>query len=141
MTFECVNCCGKVETMIAFGWDSADETIMRITVADPWTWDEYFAQVDVFNRLLDTLPYTVDVIADYSDVQRLPLNALSFFRRAVAMMHPRMGMMAVVSHNEILHTLGMVLVRLIPQLGEHSRPARTEAEAYRIIARARAGRL
>jgi len=120
-------------------WDNTEKTIVRYIYEGRWTWDEFYAVQDELARMLETVNYKVDIIADMRASAGSPSGSLAHARRVLTSRHPQTGITVLMGANRFVKLLVDVVRQAYPALFEqyNVRLASSIEEAYALIAAAR----
>lgn len=98
-------------------WDNLERRVLRYTVADEWTWEEFYAARERGRQLADAVAHEhIDAIIDLRSGGVFPNNPLFHFRRMPAESHPKLIDSAVVfvGNNLYVSTLLEIMRRINP---------------------------
>jgi hypothetical protein len=73
---------------ITIAWDNDEKTVLRLTAADRWNWNDFHKSMRVATFWLDTVDHAVEMIVDLSQSERLPAGALGHIRSLGTQIHP-----------------------------------------------------
>jgi hypothetical protein len=119
-------------------WDNPEQTILRYTFRENWTWDELFEAIEKGRAMQDGVQHRVDIILDMSRGIKMPGGAIAQFKRVAGVMHPNTGIRVMVTQDRAVLALFDVFARLYRTAAERYRITRTLESAYAIIAEQRA---
>jgi hypothetical protein len=119
---------------ITMDWDNSEKTILRMTFADGWTWDDLYVIAPVAASQMRSVEHTVHVLVDNTRTRRLAEGGPS---RAVDLMKalpPNLGYVVVVTHNlAVRRVLKSVGYMTGTALGHRLLGVATFEEAYQAI--------
>ncbi|MCU0513906.1 MAG: hypothetical protein MUE40_15205 [Anaerolineae bacterium] len=98
-------------------WDDAECRILRLNFDGGWTWDDFYAATRERDRLLNSQPHRVDLLADFSSSGKLPAGSpISSARSVLASPPPNLGMLVIVSNSLFIDVLVNTFQRVFAQL-------------------------
>jgi hypothetical protein len=119
---------------VTLDWDNAEKTILRLTLADGWEWEDLHVVLPVGFSLMQSVDHTVHILVDHTRTNHLAHGALS---RAIDLMDklpPNLGYVVVVTHilplRRALKTIGFIT----GGRGQRLYSTATFDEAYRLMA-------
>lgn len=121
---------------VTVDWDDEARTIVRMNMIGSWTWEEAYAGADNGYAILDSVPYEVGVIIDFSQGAGLPPNAILNARNMIHRRHPRTGLTVFVGTNSMFTALWNIFSRVYTLLArkQNSVFASSVDEARQILA-------
>lgn len=91
---------------VYMAWDDASQTIMRCTSDGKWTWEEYHQTLTQIVELFKKADHRVDLIITREHGSTMPASSpLPHFQRAMQIMPPNVGLVALVNTNAFARTL------------------------------------
>jgi hypothetical protein len=93
-------------------WDNRQKTIMRMTVAGRWTWDEMYRSHDAGERLLNGTQHPYDVIIDWSKSEDIPPAAITSAKSMLDVRSPYIRATVFVGANRPLRSLWRIFCRI-----------------------------
>ena len=123
---------------VSWIWENDEQTIVRFTFVDPWTWEDFLTANAEAGDIVANLNHVVDAIFDFRAGGNLPLGAISVFGTAgqKSLETPTEGLTVVIGMNSFMRTMYNVIVRIHPELKSIVRIASDDDEALAIIATA-----
>ncbi len=116
------------------------ENVIAFTFKPGWTWDDFFAGLDIEKNLLSSFNgERYDVIANFEATSSVPVgNAIGHVRRSLetARKYNR-GLTVVVSKSGYIRALVNTLVRMVPAFRDSFIAVDSLSEAFEIIKRSR----
>ncbi len=113
-------------------WGNDERTIIHEIYEGVLTVEDYYQASEETNRLLDTVPHAVDVIADASRITLIKGNMLNAARQVSLKSRPNQRMVVVVKPDLMIEILISIITKLFP--GMDIRTVKTLEEAYAFIA-------
>lgn len=120
--------------MISVAWHNSEKNVLVMTMATPWSWEEYHQKTAEMYDLLDSVGHKVDVLLDFTESIHLPPNAFSHLCNLDRKTHSNRGAVILVGFSKYLQVIADVLVKLYPAAAKSARMVRTLDEAYRAAA-------
>jgi hypothetical protein len=93
-------------------WDNHQKTIMRMTVAGRWTWDEMYQSHDAGQQLLNGTHHHYDVIIDWSKSEDIPPAAITSAKAMLDVRNPYIRATVFVGTNRALRALWGIFCRI-----------------------------
>lgn len=93
-------------------WDNDDKTVVRMEMTGRWSWEEAFAGSERGYNLLESVPYEVGVIIDFSRSAGLPPNAITHAKGMIQRRHSRTGLTVFVGANAVFMSLWGIFSRV-----------------------------
>jgi hypothetical protein len=116
---------------ISVTWDNEDKTILRMTVVERWTWDEYFASAQQARNEISTVDHPVDIIGDMLRSGPVPLGMpIRRFRFALDMMPANFRKAAIVGGSPFTKSLMIAFMQIYKKASEKMVLTQTIDEAY-----------
>ena len=119
---------------ITIAWDNQDKTVLKGTVAPPFTWDELFDQWDTAVEMIRSRPHPVHLIVISQSNRFPPGNALAQLNRISTNVPQNMGLAIMVTTNRFIAMINSTLFKLSPRLSRRGRVVSSLDEAYALIA-------
>lgn len=94
-------------------WDNSQKTAVHVRYIMPWDWNEYHQAMATLTEMAQKSDVKLNVIADFSQTQRLPAGALSHFNRSSQNSDTR-GIVVIVGANTFIRVLGNALLKINP---------------------------
>jgi hypothetical protein len=113
-------------------FDNEQRTIMRYQFVGRWTWVEYHEAIKNAYELVKAIPYTVNMILDFSQGSVLPHNALSIFGTSMKTPPRDFDFAVVVSESTFIQMLVTVFQRVYRGTGGKLIYAHTLKEAREV---------
>ena len=98
-------------------FDNEQCNLMRYEFIGRWIWPEYYQAIKKAYELAKPVPYTVNMILDFSRGNPLPHNALSNFGASMKTPPRDFDFALVVSESAFIQALVTVFQRVYPGLG------------------------
>ena len=93
----------------ALNWDNGRQTVIRITIEQPWSDEGVTQATSELTHLLDNVSHEVDFIIEFGSSYRLPPEGLSqqfeHYARTPFFTHPNAGHILVVTENTYLRDM------------------------------------
>lgn len=120
---------------VTLDWDNPEKTILRLTLADGWAWEDLKVVSPVAIALMGSVDHTVHVLVDHTKTHDLarggPTHALELMR----ILPPNFGIVVVVAEpvgiRKVLNAVGILTGT---SLGRRIAGVATFEEAYRRFA-------
>jgi hypothetical protein len=94
-------------------WDNPDtKTVVHYEFAGKWTWMEYHAAIAQGYEMVKDIPYTVNMILDFSKGDLLPANALSHFKSSMKQPPREFDHAVVVTRSRFLESMVRIFNRV-----------------------------
>ena len=119
---------------ITIAWDNQDKTILKGTVAPPFTWEELFDQWDIAAEMIRSMPHPVHLIVISQSTGFPPGNALAQLNRISTNVPQNLGLAIMVTTNRFIALINSTLFKLSPRFSRRGRVASSLDEAYALIA-------
>lgn len=115
-------------------WDNDEQTIIRVTFPEEWTWDEWL-EIDVITApMLDSVQHKVCFLADLRQAKRVPSGLqLKVAREILEFRHENSDMLVIFGMNKSIDTLLKVVLMALSRLRTHIEIVDTLDEAYERI--------
>lgn len=121
--------------MINVQWSKIEKNVIIWKFNPPWTFEDFDAARAESYAMIDSAEGNVDIIFLTSEAQYIPPGTIAYLRKNVIHHHPRHGYIVVVGAKTHLMTLLNCLTELVPGFANYLRFARTQTEAYVVIAK------
>jgi hypothetical protein len=96
-------------------WDDTEtKTVVRYEFLGKWTWSEYHIAINQAYEMVKDIPYTVNMILDFSKGDLLPANALSHFKSSMSHPPREFDYALVVTRSRFLESMVSIFRRLSP---------------------------
>jgi hypothetical protein len=115
-------------------WANTACTVLICRLIDPWTWRDYHAASRHVHEMLDSVAHQVITVVDFSNAATLPKDSLVHFKHALRHTHPRQALLIIVGANTFIHTIGAIITKTYPTLGNNLHIVSTIEDAYDVIA-------
>jgi hypothetical protein len=119
---------------IVMTWDNREKTIIKATVAAPFTWDELFSTWDSTVKMIREESHPVHMIVISQSSGFPPGNALAQLNRISTNVPPNLGLAIMVTTNRFIGLINSTLFKLSPSFSRRGRVVSSLEEAYRLIA-------
>jgi hypothetical protein len=116
-------------------FDNEQRTIMRYEFIGRWTWQEYHQAIEQGYTLSKPIPYTVNLILDFSQGNTLPHNALSIFGTSMKTPPRDFDFAVVVSQSAFIQMVVKVFQRVYREMGNKLIYVQTIKEAREVAER------
>lgn len=84
-------------------WQDEERTIILQIFTGNWTWEEFYAVCDQSTRMMETVTWRVDLIADFTHTGAIPIGgAMTHAKNVVSNFPPNWGALAVVTTNQLV---------------------------------------
>jgi hypothetical protein len=113
-------------------FDNELRTIIRYEFIGRWTWQEYHQTIQKAYELAKPVPYTVNMILDFSRGNALPHNALSMFGTSMKTPPRAFDFAVFVSESSFIQMLVTVFQRIHREVGAKLIYVRTLKEAREV---------
>ena len=118
-------------------WDNEEQTIIRWTFPEEWTWDDYYSALHISRQLCGQVTYMVDVIVDMQANQSIPNHVFTHAKNAVQTSSLNVGVIVVIGVHPLLRSAYNTFKRLYDKMTRSSRRelhmVALETKAYQII--------
>lgn len=120
---------------IVFGWDNTEQTVVRLTLLDNWTWADFYSINNEVVALLRSTDRRVHLLLDYSQTRTVPLGGFITHLRNVLQAYPaNCGLTIIVTRNMLVQRLiGVFKQTYQADLGKRVLLAAAFDDAYRLI--------
>ena len=124
---------------VTMAWDDTDKTIMLCNSQGRWTWEEYHETLTQIVEYFKETDNRVDLIITRDPHASMPSGSpMPHFQRAMRVMPPNVGLVALVNTNGFARALVSMFSKLFPTtdtatliiVGSHEE-ARTKIAAHR----------
>ena len=124
---------------VTMAWDDADKTIMLCNSQGRWTWEEYHETLSRIVEFFKETDNRVDLIITRDPQASMPSGSpMPHFQRAMRVMPPNVGLVALVNTNGFARALVSMFTKLFATtdtatliiVGSHEE-ARTKIAAHR----------
>ena len=126
---------------ISVGWDSDVQTTLLFAVSSSWTWEEFYASIELARQLADSseLQY-IHSIVDIHEGSMFPQNALLHFRRMPFNASPKLkaGTIVIVGGSFFVKALMDILRHLNYDVMERFHSVHSLQEAHALLAKEQA---
>jgi hypothetical protein len=126
---------------IQVAWGNYDRTVVLYTFDGAWTWQEFFAAIDIARRLARTVDHPVKEIIDMTNADdipsyiTLPLNAMNNMKLLIHSVHSSECEVLVVGIKPLVKALWETFRAVAsPKLATNVCFVKTLEEAYRMAA-------
>ncbi len=121
---------------ISVYWDTETEQhiVLHIDFHGAWRWDDYDEAVDEADALMRSVGERVDVICNFLDSQRVPLDYVcSHLRRMMQILGENAGAIVLVNSNEVFNAVVYVFCKGVTSFPCPIRIAETIQDAYAFL--------
>lgn len=120
---------------IIFGWDNAEETIVRLTLLDGWTWADFYSINSDVAELMRSTHRRIHLLLDYSQTRTVPMGGVITHVRNVLAAYPsNCDAMVFVSRDMLVQRLISIFKKTYQaDLGKRVFITTTFNDAYRVI--------
>ncbi len=120
---------------IDFGWDNAEQTIVRLTLRDHWTWADFYSINNEVAALMRSSDQSLHLLLDYSQTRTVPLGGVITHLRNVLEAYPaNCALTVVVTRNMLVQRLISIFKTTYQaDLGKRVLLATTLDDAYHLI--------
>ena len=116
-------------------WKNAEKTILVREFSSDWTFEDYTAAITTMRQMLTEVKHDVYIVIDATQVQRVPLGAMTYFHEGNRNLPSHVKMRILVSRQSLLQSIFTLLLRIAPDsFGNFYFVSSLEA-AYQKIAR------
>lgn len=124
---------------ITFDWEDEDQTIVRVTLADDWRWEELYTINAEIARMIHDSQHPVYILIDYTNTNTVPLGGVITHTRNILSAYPETWVLTIfVTQNMLVQRLMTIFQTTFRAgLGKKVRLASSLGEAHRIITRHR----
>lgn len=123
---------------ITVNWGDPHLTILCYTIADPWTWEEFYTATEQGRQMREARgPGHVNVIVDFAASRKIPSGALSHFGNMFKRGAPgtnRVERVIVVKPTSFLLAIAQILMKLNPTIVQKVAFANSLEDAYSLLA-------
>lgn len=115
-------------------WDNDEQTIIRVTFPEEWTWDEWLAIDEITNPMLNSVNHKVCYLADMRRTKRVPTGLkLDIAREVLEFRHENSDMLVVLGMNQMIKALFKVVLMALSRVRTRIEIVDTIDEAYEHI--------
>lgn len=115
-------------------WDERDQSIIRCTITDDWSWESYHDSTIEIAKMGRAVDHRFDVIVDMRDAGRLPLSAASLqLKSALEKMPDNYGVTVFVDPDKFMRMILESLDRVLPKAKDHFFVVETVNAARRMV--------
>jgi hypothetical protein len=115
-------------------WDNDAKTIIRQTLIDPWTWEEFTSATREAADMMRPMPHPVDLLCDIRQGTHVPPGVFSKPMLVAKEYPPNWRLMIVVAENSFVESLVIWTKRLFSRpFGQRLHYCMSLEEAYRMI--------
>jgi hypothetical protein len=97
---------------ITIVWDNNEHSVMRITFAKAWSWNEMDTIIAEAHAMMDAVYHQVDMIVDMKEGGSIPEGAFWRFHKLAQVKHRNRGRVIVVGGNSFIRTMSDTVRRL-----------------------------
>jgi hypothetical protein len=98
-------------------WDNEQHTLVRWDFLGVWNWNDFLAAQNESNTLIKSVPYTVDIISDVSQIHPVPPGAIGQFRLYRRNDPENTGQVVLVGANIYIRTIVDIFRGMFPNTG------------------------
>ncbi len=113
-------------------YDDTHQAIVR-EFDRQWTWEDFYASQQVVHEMLQSVPYDVHQIIDFSASQTLPSNILTHIGKSERNMPKNRGKSIVVIQSPLYQTMYNILTKVFPSIVTRVVLVKTREEAEEIL--------
>lgn len=129
---------------ITVDWDNEEKTIIRWQFLAKWTWDDYYAALQVSRQISRQESYMLDIIVDMRDSKSLPSHLFTHAQNALQANEINVGTIVVIGVTPLLRSAFNTFKRLYDAMSHNPRHdlylVAYEANAYQILEEAQTQR-
>jgi hypothetical protein len=111
-------------------WGNPEQTVLLQIFVGRWDLVGYMIALDEMDQHINSVGHVVNVIADLTSSQSMPLNLTSVARRIEKARGPNHGVYIVVHAQMYFKTMIGLVEKLAPNIGKWVKYANTVEEAY-----------
>jgi hypothetical protein len=90
---------------ITTAWEDGTQQVMRYSLDEHWTWEEFFVAKKQANEMMDTVSHKFGVMVDVSPKAAFRPDILSNLRKALTSAHPNTLVVVLVTPRPYTYTL------------------------------------
>jgi len=114
-------------------WGNTEKTYTCFKFTGNWTWTEYYQSIKEGSALIQDVPYTVNILIDFSEAKVLPSSILSNIDSSMRQPPRHFDLGVIVSTSPFLSVITNMIDRLYGKNGTHFKIFRTREEADRFL--------
>jgi hypothetical protein len=89
--------------VFTIAWENDEQTVIRITYLQRWTWDEVREAKAKSQRMMDSVSHRVTIFLCWGNDNWMPPNYQDNVRMILENSHPNLDMMIFVRKNSLFH--------------------------------------
>ena len=90
---------------ITIAWEDDTKRVMRYSLDENWTWEEFFAAKKQANEMMDSVAHKFGVIIEAPATPTLPPNIMSNARKGLRSTHPNTVVVVIVAAHPLVRTM------------------------------------
>lgn len=118
---------------IIYRWGNNEKTIIYVQFIDDWSWEDIVPIRKAIVEMLASVPHTVDYIADFQEIDHIPIGALAVGRTIHKSCVHNEGVAVIVGLTPILRILFQSFIATYPASKSELALALTLDSAYQVI--------
>jgi hypothetical protein len=120
---------------ITIQWDDDTKRVIRFDYIGRWNWNEYHASISEAHQMTKDMPYTVNMILDFSNGTVLPTNALSHFGASMKAPPGTFDLAVIVTESRFIEAVVSLFCRVYPRWGKKFEVVETLEAARQVYAK------
>jgi hypothetical protein len=125
---------------IDVNWYDDTKTALLVVYGKTFELKDFYNSIDISYQLMESVPWTVDIVQDVSELAKLPSNVLSVVRYLEGKSHPRRGVTIIVGINRFVKIMFDVGKTLAPKASANYHFVDTRKDADKLLASVRQSR-
>ena len=123
------------ELPIQIGWDNAQQTVVRLTLRDNWSWEELYTSNQEIIKLMNSTPQTVHLLIDYTQTNAVPVGGVIMHARNILTAYPpNCDLLIMVTRNMLVQRLTTIFQATFQNgIGKRVYSVTSDDAAYRLI--------
>ncbi len=90
---------------LSIAWDNPEQTVIRQTLLDGWTWEALYELNQQTNAMMRSVDHTVHLMVDFTQTSHLPVGGLTHAHNIFKNYPPNFGILVVVTHNLLVERM------------------------------------
>lgn len=125
----------KIKAMaIEIVWDNDNQTIIRVTFPEQWTWDDFLEVDTITAKMVDSVNHKVCFLADLRQTKRIPTGLkLDIANQVLDFRHENSDLLIIVGMNKMIRALLNITLMALSRIRTQIKIVETIDEAYECI--------
>ena len=100
---------------IEVSWYNAEKTIILEKYPSKWTWDDFYELREIVPAMMQEVPHTVSIIADFGNNLDIPSgNAMLHARNVISSFPKNWGLLVMISRSALINSFVNMFNRIFP---------------------------